>query len=551
MTNPDNPNPFHAGELKAQTRAGAGDVAQWASGFIRDYLPEQHRDFHTAMPFLVIAGADGKGRTWTTLIEGPKGFIQSPDPKLISLASKLSFNDPLASAFQSGSDIGVLGIELATRRRNRFSGFVKPDGNGYSIAVRQTFGNCPQYIHQRSWHQAEYKPAPAANHAETLSESQIARIRRADTLFIGSGQLTQSDSASRGFDASHRGGEPGFVNVLTPTQLQIPDYAGNNFFNTIGNLITDPRVGLLFVDFETGGLLHLSGTATIEWDPARSSYDQGTLRIINIEVDAVIDRPSAISLRWTKQKQPSMRLRLAKRQKESVDITSFYFTSADRYPLKPFEAGQHLPMEISIPGQPDVSSRSYSLSGSPTESSFYRISVKREKRGLVSRFLHDKLSEGDILVANQPSGGFVIPCSQCPLVLVSAGVGLTPMLSMLHATAKEERQVWFIHGARNGRTHALGSEIDMLTASGMQVKKRIFYSRPDGNDIKGKNYDVKGRISPRDLIDLNAGPKAQYMICGPQSFIAEIRNGLEAAGIPLANIHFESFGPANQSISSE
>lgn len=536
-------NPFHEGELKAQARAGVGDVAKWAGGFIRDYLPEQHRDFHTNLPFLVVSGADAQGNTWITMLEGPDGFATSPDIRRIDLATALDKTDPLAETFETGTDIGVLGIELATRRRNRFSGHIRGTPEGYAIDIRQTFGNCPQYIHERVWTRAAKPAVPQAQTGAALTPAQIAQIEAADTMFIGSGHQGDVGAASNGFDASHRGGAPGFVHVADPTHLQIPDYAGNNFFNTIGNLVANPRIGLLFVDFETGSLLHLTGRAEIDWSP-RNAHDPDAWRMISVEIDQVIERPGAVGLRWNTQDHLGRRLKVAKRVQESASITSFYLEAIDGRALDPFKAGQHLPIEVQIPGQAGTSKRSYSLSGNPGDLSQYRLSIKREDKGLVSRFLHDALQTGGVIDARPPSGDFVIPCSNCPLVLISAGVGLTPMVSALYANADQtDRNVWYVHGARNGRDHALKAEVDALVAQNTALTRRIFYSQPDASDVLGRDYDVQGRITARDVLDLSAGPDARYMLCGPAAFLSDMRAGLEAAGVPADNIHFETFGP--------
>ena len=543
MTKMDLNAPFHEGELQAQARAGVGDVANWAGGFIRDYLPEQHRAFHTSLPFLIVSGGDDAGLTWITMIDGAEGFVTSPDPRRIALSTQIDPTDPLAQAFQSGTDIGVLGIELASRRRNRFSGVMRADADGYGIDIRQTFGNCPQYIHERAWTRTAKSGVGDARRGSALTAAQIELIGAADTMFIGSGHQGRADAASSGFDASHRGGAPGFVHLVDDTHLQIPDYAGNNFFNTIGNLVSDPRIGLLFVDFETGGLLHVSGRAQIDWEP-HNAHDPDAWRVINVEIDAVLERPGAVGLRWARHDHLSRRLQLTRRETESQNITSFYFKPADGRPLKPFEAGQHLPIEVQIPGQVGVSKRSYSLSGSPEDSGQYRLSIKREEKGLVSRFLHDTLHPGSVIEAGNPSGDFVIRCSHCPLVLVSAGVGLTPMLSMLHANAlQRDRPVWFVHGARNGADHALRGEVDRLVADNPNLHRRTYYSRPEPGDILARDYDGEGRVTVDRLLELNAGLKAQYLLCGPAAFFADVRTGLEARGVPADHIHFETFGP--------
>lgn len=535
-------NPFHAGELKAQALVGVGNMAAQVRGFIRDYLPEQHRAFHTAQPFLIVSGGDENGQTWITMVEGPEGYATSPDPRHIHLDTQLGSDDPLAAAFKVGTDIGILGIELATRRRNRFSGHVRPEGKGLTVDIKQSFGNCPQYIHERAWTRVESTPGTALK-TNALNDDQIALIGASDTMFIGSGYHGETGEAFEGYDASHRGGSAGFVKVVSPTHLQIPDFAGNNFFNTIGNLITDPRIGLLFVDFETGGLLHISGRASIDWDPS-SSHNPEALRIINVEIDVIVDRPQAVSLRWVKQDHLSRRLQVAKKIQESRDITSFYLVPADGRPLDPFTAGQHLPIEVQIPGQVGTSKRTYSLSGPPQDGRFYRISVKREDKGLVSRFLHDDVREGSVIEAHKPSGDFVIPEGDAPLVLISAGVGLTPMVSMLYAAFRQDRPVWYVHGARNGTNHAMDDEVRRLLAQYPNAKQEVFLSRPDENDIQGTTYTHEGRISTEHLLKLNAGPQAHYLLCGPIAFISEIAGDLEKSGVPAEQVHFETFGPS-------
>ncbi|MEQ8898974.1 MAG: pyridoxamine 5'-phosphate oxidase family protein [Roseovarius sp.] len=534
-------NPFHAGERAAQEKAGVGDIAKVAAGFIRDHLPEQHRAFHTSLPFLVVAGADRAGRTWATLVEGPEGYASSPDPEHIHLDMQPEADDPLAAALGAGAEIGVLGIELATRRRNRFSGYVHPGDVGFDIDIRQTFGNCPQYINERAWTRVDTTPG-AVSRSAALSSEQIARIRSADTMFIGSGYLGEPGAPSNGYDASHRGGVPGFVHVADATHLQIPDYAGNNYFNTIGNLVSNPQVGLLFIDFETGDLLQITGRASIEWD-ATNAHDPDARRVINVTVDAVVDRPAAVSLRWEKQGHLSRRLKVAERVQESSDITSFYLVPDDGRPLDPFRAGQHLPIELQIPGQKGTSKRSYSLSGPPDERQFYRISVKREEKGVVSRFLHDEVVEGSVIEAQKPSGDFVIPDATSPLVLVSAGVGMTPLLSMLHATAQHHRPVWYVHGTRHGGDHAMRREVASLVSSNHYAAQHIAYSRPREEDMKGRHYHSAGRITADGLLELGAGPDAHYLLCGPATFLADITTGLEAKGVDPGHIHFETFGP--------
>lgn len=537
MTN----NPFHSGELQAQMQAGFDDMAARVGGFVRSYMPAQHRDFHTSLPFLILSAEDQDGRAWVTLVEGDDGFVTSPDPGTLVLHGDLDPQDPLAPAFQSGTDVGLLGIELATRRRNRLSGRVRKADGGYAIDIRQTFGNCPQYISERDWFRVPRTAPGRSRRSDALSDAQTAFIRAADTMFIGSGQRDPDDTPSNGYDASHRGGEPGFVQVTDATHLRIPDYAGNNFFNTIGNILKNPRIGLLFIDFETGGLVQITGRAEIEWDP-RKANDPGARRMIDVTIDAVIERPAAISLRWNADGQQVRQLILLKKENEAKDITSFYLAPRDGRPLAPFSAGQHLPIALELEPPHGTVRRSYSLSAAPNGKT-YRLTIKREDQGLVSRILHDALRPGDTFEARNPSGDFVLPCEECPLVLASAGVGLTPMIAMLEQVATEtgQRPAWFIHGARNGATHAMRRGVDDIVDAHPHIRKQVFYSQPNADDRHGVDYDHRGRVSAEALLNQNAGSEARYMLCGPAAFVSQIQAELEAAGVPPCHIYFETF----------
>lgn len=534
-------SPFHAGEREAQRRVGVEDVAAWAGGFIRGAMPEQHRRFFAALPFLVVVGGDGDGWPWATVLEGGDGFVRSPDPRRLAVAAVPPPQDPLAGRLVPGAAVGLLGIELATRRRNRMNGVIGASADGLSIEVRQSFGNCPQYIHAREWRRAAPSAPRPVRLSRHLDAGQRDRIRAADTLFIGSGQRAGADEPSAGYDASHRGGPRGFVRVSDDgTRLRIPDYAGNNFFNTIGNLITDPRVGLLFVDFGSGGLLHVAGRARIDWSPADD--DPQARRFIEVAVEKVIDRPAALALRWGAGEAERRILRVVDKVRESALVTSFHLAPADGAPLAPFAAGQHLPVELAIPGRSAPVARSYSLSGAP-DAGLYRISVKREPGGLVSGFLHDATKVGDTLAAHPPAGDFVVPADGAPLVLVSAGAGITPMVAILHdETARASaRPILFAHVARDGANHAFRREVDALAARNGSIRRRVFYTRPRAVDIAGADYDGEGRVRARDIAAL-APEGAHYMLCGPGPFVAEMRTGLERCGVPPARIQIETFG---------
>ncbi|TGN50850.1 ferredoxin [Paracoccus liaowanqingii] len=536
-------SPFHAGELAAQRLTGATDAASAGGAFIRDAMPDQHRRFFAALPFLVVTGGDGDGQIWLSVLEGPEGFAHSPDPRHLSMAATLHHDDPLAASIARGGPVGLLGIELATRRRNRLNGILTTTSQGYLLEVVQSFGNCPQLITTRVWHRdASHLPGPVRI-SDRLDAAQTARIAAADTLFIGSGYMSEGKGAANGYDASHRGGAPGFVRINDDRSLQIPDYPGNSFFNTIGNLIGDPRVGLLFIDFDTGSLLHLTGRARIDWHPG-DSHDPDARRMIHVGIDQVVDRPSALSLRWQRPSGDGLTLNVIDKVVESEGITSLHLASADGAALGHFQAGQHLPVSLDIPGRQAPVGRSYSLSGDPAAPT-WRISVKREERGIASRFLHDAVRVGDVITARRPQGDFTLPPGERPLVLVSAGVGITPMLSMLHAlvTDQPQRQVSFVHAARNGRNHAFAGEAADLVSRGGRMTRLVHYSAPENEDDY-RTFGRTGRIGAADLLALPTADDADFLLCGPAGFVAEIRAGLESGGVATGRIHLETFGPA-------
>ncbi|HJS84174.1 MAG TPA: pyridoxamine 5'-phosphate oxidase family protein [Acetobacteraceae bacterium] len=249
---------FHAGEQAMQTRAGVrARMDQRAARAVRDFMPDQHRSFFEMLPFVPIA-LEGKGG-WpaATILTGPAGFISSPCPRSLRIAALPSPADPAASRLRAGAPIGMLGIDLVTRRRNRANGRIAgTDAQGFEIAVTQSFGNCAQYIQAR-----EHEPsldgqgAVAWERLSGMDRAARALIASADTFFVASG-------SEAGMDMSHRGGRPGFVRVDADV-LTVPDFAGNRYFNTLGNFVLNNKAAVLFPDFSTGDLLNLVGLVEI------------------------------------------------------------------------------------------------------------------------------------------------------------------------------------------------------------------------------------------------------------------------------------------------
>lgn len=524
------PSPFHSGEREAQALAGARGVDSWARRAIRPLMPEQHRAFYAGLSFAVLAARDEAGRPWATIVAGEPGFLSAPAANTLRSNARPGPGDALEGALAQGSDVGLLGIDLATRRRNRANGrVVATDGSGFVLGVEQSFGNCPQYIHERAWERSPSRPQPARR-TRTLTPEQRARIDAADTFFLATGHRGEGEHESFGMDASHRGGEPGFVRAPDPSRVVYTDFAGNQLFNSIGNLLRDARAGMLFVDFRTGSMLQLTGRATVTW---------GATRVVTLAIDEVIELPDALPLRWAGDAHALRSLLVRERVRESDDVTSFVLVARDGGPLAPFTAGQHLPIELDLGPHAGRVSRSYSLSNAPSDE-HYRITVKRHDRGLVSRLLHEHLDEGSELQARAPAGSFTLAHDDAPVVLVSAGVGLTPMVSMLHSLVNEgpARDVFFVHGARDMAHHSLAREVRALAAKSPRVRVHVAYSAPRPGD---RGHDATGRLDGALIARAVSRPEARYYLCGPLAFVASMRAQLEGAGVDPTRIESEDF----------
>jgi predicted pyridoxine 5'-phosphate oxidase superfamily flavin-nucleotide-binding protein len=296
---------FNRDELAAQALAGGGP--RGGAG-IRDFMTDQHRLFFMQLPYVFVAAIDAEGWPVATILTGPPGFIDSPDPTRLRISALPPPEDPAHQALVPQRDIGVLGIDLSNRRRNRANGrILQRDEVGIDIGVAQSFGNCPQYIERRNVSRVD--PAAARTHTgsnavevfDGLDAAARAAISGADTFFVAS-RSRPGQGAEYGADISHRGGPRGFVQV-EGNRLTIPDFRGNRYFNTLGNLMADPRAALLFVRFESADLLQLQGSATVDWSGASAAQD-GVERVWHFEVARSVRRRAAVPLRWSLRAPP-------------------------------------------------------------------------------------------------------------------------------------------------------------------------------------------------------------------------------------------------------
>lgn len=279
-------------------------IEQTGRRMIRQFMPDQHRVFFAELPFVIVGSLDAQHRPWASLLAGPRGFLRSPDPQTLEV--RATPGDLPGVHLAAGAPVGLLGIQLETRRRNRMNGTVTALGDsGFAVRVGQSFGNCPQHIHPRAPVTLAEPIAAGAPRPEgpLLSPAATALITGADTFFLASASPAAQDGGpAEGVDVSHRGGQPGFVQVARDadrTVLTWPDFSGNFLFNTLGNLVVNPRAGVLFVDFTTGGLLLLTGETEIVWEGPEVEAVADAERLLRLRVTEGVWIEHAVPLRWS------------------------------------------------------------------------------------------------------------------------------------------------------------------------------------------------------------------------------------------------------------
>ncbi|MGI9478170.1 MAG: pyridoxamine 5'-phosphate oxidase family protein [Hyphomicrobiaceae bacterium] len=575
-------SPFHAGEQELQARIGKREhLERIGRRVIRKHMPDQHRTFFEKLPFLIIGGVDAAGWPWASLASGQPGFVRSPDARTLQIDGHFAAGDPLCGAFQLGARVGLLGMEPATRRRNRMNGhLVEVTGTGFSVVVDQSFGNCPQYIQTRSVKfirdPGQRSVGRGSSKFAGLNKPARDLIRSANTFFVASFARSDTENGIGDVDVSHRGGRAGFVKVDGDT-LTIPDYPGNQHFNTLGNFLVNPKAGLTFVDFETGDMLALTGTVELVWESNaeveafkgaerawRFTLDHGVHLEDALPFRAPTEEYSANSLLTGDWQQTAATLaaqakrdawrpyRLTRVEDESADIRSFYLQPADGDGVLPFDAGQFLTIRTQLDEAAEPVVRIYTVSSAPGDEG-YRISVKREPHGRVSRHLHDSLKPGDVIEAKAPSGGFSIDASETrPAVLVAGGVGITPMISMARHVATEGlrtrhlRPLTILHAAKTIEQRAFAANFeDLQQVTGGKIRYFSFISQPTPEEKPGVDFNGSGRITAAALRQVLALDDYDFYLCGPAPFMQALYDALRSLGVRNARIFAEAFGPAS------
>ncbi|MGW3668085.1 pyridoxamine 5'-phosphate oxidase family protein [Streptomyces sp. NPDC005141] len=308
---------YHSGSRAMQDRVGVRDLADHMGRAIGQGIRPVAAAFLELQPMLVVgaaapgsgaqagggrgsrAGAEpgdgigaaggataGNSSVWASLLTGRPGFVRATGPRQMSVAGGLRAGDPLAAALATpGTPVGTLALDPRTRRRMRLNGRVRPTPRGFAVEADQVFANCPKYLQKREVYETVDRTAGVPRSGTELTPSQREFVETADTFFLATAH-------PHGADASHRGGNPGFVHVDAPGELSWRDYAGNSMFLTLGNLAADPRAGLLFLDWSSGAVLQLTGTARTEFTPDGE-------RTVRFTLAEAVETPAASPLRWS------------------------------------------------------------------------------------------------------------------------------------------------------------------------------------------------------------------------------------------------------------
>lgn len=606
MTLANDVSPFHAGERAIQEKLGVRDkMEQFGQRVIREYLPQQHRDFYTQLPFVFVGHADHEAWPWASLLYGDPGFMHSPDDKTLLIDSNYAKGDPLVQSLKNRTHalpLGMLGIELPSRRRNRLSAqaMLRDDGV-LECEVDQTFGNCPQYIQARHAKPIErdHLPEEKSKKIHALDDDAVRLISQTDTFFVASFVKRETHSISEGVDVSHRGGQPGFVRVDDSMCLTIPDFAGNNHFNTLGNFALNPKAGLLFLDFKRHHLLTLTGRVEILWDHPDQAHFDGAHRLWRFHLDHGYWLYNSLQFEWSEPepsinnsltgnwKQASQRqqaetyrntwlaYKIQSIERETPSVKSFYLSPVDKnFTYPSFKAGQFLRIKVTNKdsGVFHHSYRHYSLSCAPDDD-FLRISVKRHldsaesqetsanAEGHVSHILHDQLNEGDQLEIQSAQGAFTLDHNTTrPAVLIAAGIGMTPMISMLRDAVfhlvkmRTVRPMICFFSVKNLEERIFYDEIASLRES-LQGQLRVVWCLTQESDRERNAF--AGSEDSSSLSDHYAERLSKailqmelplddydFFVCGPSDFMQDTYRSLRDLSVADDRIFAEAFGPA-------
>jgi hypothetical protein len=543
---------YHEGEIAIQRQNGVENAARMTAAAIQDHIPHGAMSFIAQQSMAVIGSLDTQGRVWASLVLGQPGFLQAINDQSLQLQRSkccAATGDPLWGNLDANRQLGILLIELSTRRRLRINGQLGAGNKeAVHIQVAQAYANCPKYIQRRQLRLVPISdsapPSTEILKGQALGDRQQTWISEADTFFVASAH------PEHGVDASHRGGHPGFVKLLSSQRLRIPDFVGNNMFNTLGNFTSYPHAGLVFVDFKRGRILQLSGKPEILTRQVDEQNETGgTARYWEFEIECwresdlpihinedFIDYspylPKTRNTAFTDSNQ-SLKLNVTRTWMETPRVRCIELTAIDGFELPPFTAGAHL--KINIINKWGISElRHYSLLSDPACRDHYLFGVLAEPNGRGgSLFLHEKVQLGDTLETVLPENKFSLSTNAKHSILIAGGIGITPLLSMMHSLNGSNSSYELHYTAKHKSDLAFKQEIKQLAG----IHAHFYTSR----DNTGPSLDIKCVIN-------KPAPGTHIYVCGPYRLIQAVRTYAKAQDCSSEQIHFESFGAENTTL---
>jgi len=534
-------NPYHEGELNVQRRANEVAIAQINAAAIDKTILAGALRFIEQQPMVIVGSVDQQGRVWSSILTGKPGFTRALNDQTLEInltQPTTAEDDPLWRNLLHNQSVGLLVIELGSRRRIRINGRVRKNTNKYLIIeVERAYPNCPKYIQRRDWKRldtGEPNDSVTCEYGKKLGQIQRALIEKADTFFVTSAH------PEHGIDASHRGGQPGFVQIINNQQLRIPDFAGNSMFNTLGNFTSYPYAGLIFIDFETGQILQLTGQPEILWqldDPQNETG--GTHRYWQLDITCwrqstlphrfvweFLDASPYIPEHRKTQTKNSISLTVKRIQQETDRVKSFCLRASDNRELPAFQAGAHIQVHLKLLDG-SITKRHYSLLNSPADRKTYEIAVLKEPDGRGgSLYMHEQIHQGDVLQVSIPKNEFTMTTKSEHNILIAGGIGITPIVSMLHKLTADNKSCELHYSASTFSDLALRQRVEQLAGD-----RAHFYATKEPD---GRRMDI-------DKIMATPRPGVQVYVCGPRGLINAVRNSADLLGWPSAQIHFESF----------
>ena len=560
-------NPFHAGEIAAQQKAGTAGVATELAVSMTDSLnfASNHDAFLAAQSFAVLTTVNVKANdVWISPLFGNPGDIHAVSEKEIAISKQCIPPGDVAQSVTAATPVSLLGIDLNKRVRHRINGEAgdQTDAANANIqfAVKEYSPNCPKYINRRELIRNPDHPDPINIDADRqershLTESDQAFIESMDTLWIG------TYAPGGGADANHRGGKSGFVRVTSPSTIEWPEYRGNGMFYTSGNLESYNRAGVLLVDFDNGSIIQMTGTAVVDWE--HGGQYEGATRVMKFTIEKLVRIDNVTSHRWARldfspynpnisgrddntssNRDYPTAVTLAKVVEESEHVKTFRFVAARQIPFLP---GQYATFEFrNVPGGTGADIRTWTLSETPNSvigDNTLDITVKRIPNGLVTNWLHDHARVGAEVTLNGVQGEMTALSQDTKtkkltvpehVLLISAGIGITPNIAMVRGIGAFDLQnktnITMIHVERHEQDLIFQKEIARRVSTYRNFQYTNFISSRDGRPT----------LEQLEAL-INNKPLQQAYICGPARFMTAMTNNLVELGIPPKNIHTESF----------